>query len=60
MMDIKQIETGSSMSQAFREIKYRRAYCNLVAAGETSGMIDSIRTGSRPTGKDPGDQAKIQ
>ncbi len=45
MMDIKgKIETGSSMSQAFREHpKYFDAlYCNLVQAGETSGMIDAI------------------
>ncbi len=45
MMDIKnKIETGSSMSQAFREHpKYFDAlFCNLVAAGETSGMLDAI------------------
>ena len=45
MMDIKnKIETGSSMSQAFREHpKYFDAlYCNLVAAGESSGMLDAI------------------
>jgi len=45
MMDIKgQIETGSSMSQAFRQQpKYFDAlFCNLVAAGEASGMLDAI------------------
>jgi len=45
MMDVKsKIETGSSMSQAFREHpKYFDAlYCNLVQAGETSGMLDAI------------------
>jgi type IV pilus assembly protein PilC len=45
MLDIKnKIETGSSMSQAFREYpKYFDAlYCNLVQAGETSGMLDAI------------------
>jgi len=45
MIDIKsKIETGSSMSQAFREHpKYFDAlYCNLVQAGETSGMLDAI------------------
>ena len=45
MMDIKgQIETGSSMSQAFRQQpKYFDAlFCNLVEAGETSGMLDAI------------------
>jgi type IV pilus assembly protein PilC len=45
MMDIKnKIETGSSMSQAFREhpAQFDQLYCNLVAAGETSGMVDAI------------------
>src|SRR5260221_993552 len=45
MMDIKgRVEAGSSMSQAFREHPkhFDALYCNLVAAGETSGMIDAI------------------
>jgi type IV pilus assembly protein PilC len=45
MMDIKsRIETGSSLSQAFREhpSQFDNLYCNLVAAGETSGMLDAI------------------
>ncbi|MBA3508263.1 MAG: type II secretion system F family protein [Betaproteobacteria bacterium] len=45
MMDIKnKIETGSSMSQAFRThpAQFDSLYCNLVAAGETAGMLDSI------------------
>jgi type IV pilus assembly protein PilC len=45
MMDIKgKIETGSSMSQAFREHPqyFDTLYCNLVQAGETSGMLDAI------------------
>ena len=45
MMDIKtKIETGSSMSQAFRQHPkhFDALYCNLVAAGETSGMLDAI------------------
>jgi type IV pilus assembly protein PilC len=45
MMDIKtRIETGSSMSQAFRQHPkhFDALYCNLVAAGETSGMLDAI------------------
>jgi len=45
MMDIKQrIETGSSMSQAFRAhpAHFDNLYCNLVAAGEASGTIDAI------------------
>ncbi len=45
MMDIKsRIETGSSLSQAFREhpAQFDNLYCNLVAAGETSGMLDAI------------------
>jgi type IV pilus assembly protein PilC len=45
MMDIKsKIETGSSMSQAFREHPkhFDALFCNLVQAGETSGMLDAI------------------
>jgi type IV pilus assembly protein PilC len=45
MMDIKaRIETGSSMSQAFRAhpAHFDSLYCNLVAAGEASGTIDAI------------------
>jgi type IV pilus assembly protein PilC len=45
MMDIKsRIEAGSSLSQAFREhpAQFDSLYCNLVNAGETSGMLDAI------------------
>ena len=45
MMDIKnRIETGASMSQAFRAhpAQFDSLYCNLVAAGEASGTIDAI------------------
>jgi type IV pilus assembly protein PilC len=45
MMDIKgRIEAGSSLSQAFREhpAQFDPLYCNLVNAGETAGMLDSI------------------
>ena len=45
MLEIKnRIETGSSMSQAFREHPkhFDALFCNLVAAGETSGMLDAI------------------
>ena len=45
MMQIKQrIETGTSLSQAFREhpAYFDSLYCNLVHAGETSGTIDAI------------------
>src|SRR5215471_5740675 len=45
MMDIKgRVEAGSSLSQAFREhpAQFDPLYCNLVAAGETSGMLDGI------------------
>jgi type IV pilus assembly protein PilC len=45
MMEIKnKIETGSSMSQAFREHpkQFDALYCNLVEAGETSGLLDAI------------------
>src|SRR5216110_1961055 len=45
MLDIKgRVEAGSSLSQAFREhpIQFDALYCNLVQAGETSGMLDAI------------------
>ena len=45
MMDIKgRVETGSSLSQAFREYPshFDALYCNLVHAGETAGMLDGI------------------
>src|SRR5215831_1292775 len=45
MMDIKnKVETGSSLSQAFKEYPqhFDDLYCNLVAAGEASGTLDSI------------------
>ena len=45
MMDIKgRIEQGSSLSQAFREHpgQFDALYCNLVGAGETSGMLDAL------------------
>ncbi|HVN34663.1 MAG TPA: type II secretion system F family protein [Casimicrobiaceae bacterium] len=45
MLDIKgRIEAGSSLSQAFREhpAQFDNLYCNLVNAGETSGMLDAI------------------
>ncbi|HVO88462.1 MAG TPA: type II secretion system F family protein [Casimicrobiaceae bacterium] len=45
MMDVKnKVETGSSMSQAFREYPqyFDALYCNLVAAGETAGMLDAV------------------
>src|SRR5436190_7494930 len=45
MMDIKsKVETGSSLSQAFREYPghFDELYCNLVQAGEASGTLDAI------------------
>src|SRR5215471_13189830 len=45
VMDIKsRVETGSSLSQAFREhpMQFDSLYCNLVHAGETAGMLDGI------------------
>jgi type IV pilus assembly protein PilC len=45
MMDIKgQIEAGSSLSQAFRAHpnQFDTLYCNLISAGETSGMLDGV------------------
>jgi type IV pilus assembly protein PilC len=45
MLDLKnKVETGSSLSQAFRDNPkyFDPLYCNLVQAGETSGMLDAI------------------
>jgi type IV pilus assembly protein PilC len=45
MMDVKgRIESGSSLADAFRQHpnQFDQLYCNLVAAGESSGMIDAI------------------
>jgi type IV pilus assembly protein PilC len=45
MMDIKnKVETGSALSQAFREYPghFDELYCNLVAAGEASGTLDAV------------------
>jgi len=45
MLDLKnKVETGSSLSQAFREYPkhFDPLYCNLVQAGETAGMLDAI------------------
>ncbi len=43
--DIKSdVETGSSMSSAFRKypLHFDNLYCNLVAAGEQAGILDSL------------------
>jgi type IV pilus assembly protein PilC len=45
MMEMKnKVETGSSLSQAFREHpgQFDALYCNLVAAGESAGMLDAV------------------
>jgi len=45
MMDVKsRIEAGSSLADAFRQYpaQFDQLFCNLVAAGESSGMIDAI------------------
>ena len=45
MLEIKsKVEAGSSLSQAFREYpgQFSPLYCNLVQAGESSGMLDAI------------------
>jgi type IV pilus assembly protein PilC len=45
MMDIKnKVEAGSSLSAAFREhpAYFDSLYCNLVAAGETAGILEGI------------------
>ena len=45
LLDIKQtVETGSSMSQAFRKYPqyFDALYCNLIAAGEQAGILDTL------------------
>ena len=45
LLDIKaDVETGSSLSQAFRKypLYFDALYCNLIAAGEQAGILDSL------------------
>lgn len=45
LLDIKaDVETGSSLSQAFRKfpLYFDTLYCNLVAAGEQAGILDTL------------------
>ncbi|WP_300453478.1 type II secretion system F family protein [Accumulibacter sp.] len=45
LLDIKSdVETGSSLSQAFRKypLQFDLLYCNLVAAGEQAGILESL------------------
>jgi len=45
LLDIKaDVETGSSLSQAFRKypLHFDTLYCNLVAAGEQAGILDTL------------------
>lgn len=45
LLDIKgEVETGSSLSQAFRKypLYFDALYCNLVAAGEQAGILDTL------------------
>ncbi len=45
LVDIKgDVETGSSLSAAFRKypLHFDNLYCNLVAAGEQAGILDSL------------------
>lgn len=45
LLDIKSdVETGSSLSQAFRKypLYFDALFCNLVAAGEQAGILDSL------------------
>lgn len=45
LLDIKaDVETGSSLSQAFRKfpLYFDALYCNLVAAGESAGILDTL------------------
>ncbi len=45
LLDIKtDVETGSSLSQAFRKfpLHFDHLYCNLVAAGEQAGILETL------------------
>lgn len=45
LLDIKSdVETGSSLSQAFRKypLHFDNLYCNLIAAGEQAGILESL------------------
>ena len=45
LLDIKSdVETGSSLSQAFRKfpIYFDQLYCNLIAAGEQAGILETL------------------
>jgi hypothetical protein len=45
LLDIKaDVETGSSLSQAFRKypLQFDALYCNLVAAGEQAGILETL------------------
>ncbi len=45
LMDVKSdVETGSSLNQAFRKypLYFDALFCNLVAAGEAAGILDSL------------------
>ncbi|MCK6411396.1 MAG: type II secretion system F family protein [Azonexus sp.] len=45
LLDIKsEVETGSSLSQAFRKypLYFDNLFCNLIAAGEAAGILDSL------------------
>lgn len=45
LLDIKaDVETGSSLSQAFRKypLQFDALYCNLVGAGEQAGILDTL------------------
>lgn len=45
LMDIRgDIETGSSLSQAFRKypLHFNALFCNLIAAGEQAGILDTL------------------
>ena len=49
------VESGSSLANALRQYPkvFDDLYCNMVEAGETGGILDTICSGFRPTSKRP-------
>ena len=63
LLDIKaDVETGSSLSQVFRKypLYFDALYCNLVAAGEQAGILDTLLERLATYRKDSRHQGKIK